>query len=110
MSEITLLVRETSDRHGRFEARLADGEIIIRASTQPFFDAARVLVARGFNSEAVLQMVRENGTESLRALLGEAAKLTVEEGGRISPRFRRWKPFDPSLRGAEPGNGPSSSA
>jgi hypothetical protein len=34
-------------------------------------------------------------TESLRATIRGAAKLTVEEGARVS-RFARWKPFSRS--------------
>jgi hypothetical protein len=33
------------------------------------------------------------GHWSLRSTIGQAAKLTVEEGQRGGPRFRKWQPF-----------------
>lgn len=69
------------------------GEPIIESSTQPFLDAARVLLARGITGPAelwdsVLPYARMRGD------IAALAELTVTEGDD-PPRFSRWKPFAP---------------
>jgi hypothetical protein len=78
-------------RHGCFEARDEQGKLLC-VSRQPFLEAARVLLALGVSPETELIMVAANGTERLKAKIGVAAKLTVEEGNR-PPYFRPWKPI-----------------
>jgi hypothetical protein len=59
----------------------------------PFFDAARELLAQGYDPSDLL-MLRQAGsdTDSLRAKLGTAASLTVKET-RYGPQLQSWKPF-----------------
>ncbi len=73
-------------------------------SRQPFLDAARLLWD-GKNGGEILVMRWPNGTESLRAPLEVAARLTVEEADRRGMRYRVWHPFHikgAALRGGEP--------
>ena len=92
--DLIILVRSLG--HGRFEARHA-GRVIVRSSRVPFFDAARCLVAEGFPPGAVLGM-RHRGSHdvTLRARLGAAAKLTVDDH---NASFANWQPFDRSQSG-----------
>jgi hypothetical protein len=77
-------------RQFRFEARLDDRLLCV--SHQPFVDAARVLIADGYDPNATLAM-RHAGSETiaLTARLGRAARFAVEEGDR-APGFVRFKP------------------
>jgi len=90
-TELVVAVSPTASP-SRFRAVLAGtGELQVESSRQPFMDAARVLIENGRDPGAVLVM-KHAGTDAvaLRARLGTAARLTVEEGDRI-PRFRCWK-------------------
>ena len=66
------------------------GRVLVRSSRQPFLDAARVLVGEGHDPGMVISM-RHGGSavDALRAKLGVAARLTVNEP---ATRFARWKP------------------
>jgi hypothetical protein len=76
-----------------YEARLDGHDYVLCVSRTPFFDAARKLIAQGYDPGITL-ILRHAGsdTESLRARLGTAASLTVEETG-YGPQLRRWKPI-----------------
>ena len=78
---------------GRYQARLYDDDRVLCVSRTPFFDAARELVAIGYdpNTELTLRHAGSNA-DSLSARLGTAASLTVEET-KCGPQFRRWKPI-----------------
>jgi hypothetical protein len=103
---------------GLFAARL-DGRLLVASSRQPFLDAARILLAgiradhdrgrgdhhgdhdRGDHDRGrgdadhsidIIVMRHGSGTESLRARLEVAARLTIEESDRRPPRFKRWRP------------------
>jgi hypothetical protein len=93
-----------------YRARLGSptGEIIIESSTQPFFHAARVLVARGIIGgtevwDNVLPYARMRG--DITAL----AKLTVEEGDG-PPRYRRRQPFASGRVGSKTSESPKKVA
>jgi hypothetical protein len=76
--------------HGCFAVRHA-GRVIVTASPTPFCEAARILLAEGFPVGAVLGMRHQGADDiALRAKLGAAAKLTVDEHHN---RFTKWKPF-----------------
>jgi hypothetical protein len=76
---------------GRYQATL-DGETLC-ISRQPFFTAARTLVARGFLADALLVMRwRGSFADALRGKLGEVAQLTVIENDRTGPASRRYTP------------------
>jgi hypothetical protein len=79
-------------RPGHFRAQLGHRELV--TSRQPFLDSARVLLGEGCDPATVLVMRHAGSkTNSLRATIGTAAKLTVAEGELDPPRFRAWKPF-----------------
>jgi hypothetical protein len=92
---------------GHFQAKLQHtDEVLVQNSRQPFLDGARVLVLRGYDP-GVLLVMKHLGSDlvALRAPLGKAAKLTVEEG----PHGPRFVPFrtGPKTRVAAPPIAPS---
>jgi hypothetical protein len=95
---------------GHFQARLQQSnEILVKNSRQPFLDAARVLMEKGADPNALLVM-KHSGSDSvaLRAPLAKAAKLTVEEGPH-GPRFVAFR-TGPKTRVAAPPIAPSPGA
>lgn len=81
------------NRHGRYRAELADGTVLC-LSRQPFLDAARVLITAGFHPDTVLVGWRKGEAYwALKAALGKAARLTVDETRTC---FARWKAFSSS--------------
>jgi hypothetical protein len=102
-----ILVSPIRTSPGRFQARLeSTDELLVGSSRQPFVDAARVLVGKGYNPASTLEM-RHAGSDTvaLRAPLGKAAKLTVEEGPH-GPRFVSFR-TNPKTRVAAPPIAPS---
>jgi hypothetical protein len=91
--EITLIVASTLRRNGRYVAHLGEKGQPLCVSTKPFLDAARRLIALGFGPGISLVM-RHSGSDTvcLRATIGTAAALTVEDT-QYGPRFRPWKPI-----------------
>jgi hypothetical protein len=106
IASLAIVIMETKQRNGRFEARLDGDDHVLCVSRTPFFDAARELVANGYDPNLTLIM-RHAGSEadSLRAKLGTAASLTVEETDYGS-KLRRWKPF--STLAVAPRNAPAN--
>ena len=81
-----------ADRRGNYTAALAGRDLC--TSRQPFLDAARVLLSEGLAPETTLVMRwAASGTESLRAPVRVAAKLTVKEPDRGRAYFAKWEPF-----------------
>jgi len=79
-------------RRGYFDASTADGPLV-RASRQPFFDAARRLIDLGYDSATVLVMRHAGSdTDCLTAQIGAAAKVSVKED-RNGPRFVPYEPI-----------------
>jgi hypothetical protein len=96
------LVVAPVERPGHFRAQLDHRELV--TSRQPFLDSARVLLGEGRDPTTVLVMRHAGSqTESLRATIGAAAKVTVAEGELDPPRLRAWKPF--VSREGSPGTG-----
>lgn len=92
-SASTLTIIVTPAPTGRYQSRLDGDDRVLCISGTPFFDAARKLVAQGHDYDTILLLRHEGSeTECLRAKLGMAASLTVEETG-YGPQLRRWKPF-----------------
>ncbi len=88
------------DRAGMYEAR-HEGRLLCRSAT-PFLDGARCLIARGFDPNETLAMLRTGKSEAdLTGKLGEAAQLTVHEGRR-QPRFVKYRPTVPTGQDSEP--------
>jgi hypothetical protein len=80
-------------RRGYFDATMADGRALVRASRQPFLDAARRLIDLGYDTATVLVM-RHGGSDAdcLTAQIGTAAKLRAKED-RNGPRFVPYEPI-----------------
>jgi hypothetical protein len=95
------IILESVNRRGRSSASLPDGTVLVGSSRQPFLDAARVLIAAGYDPDSWLEGWRPGATAfALRARLGIAAGLTVDETRTV---FAPWKPFSlsavaPSIR------------
>jgi hypothetical protein len=82
------------NRRGRSSASLPEGLVLVDSSRQPFLDAARVLIAAGYDPDSWLEGWRPGATAfALRARLGIAAGLTVDE---TKTGFAKWKPFSSS--------------
>jgi hypothetical protein len=81
-------------RPGAYSAHV-DGRVVCR-SRQPLLDAARHLLAAGHDpaTPLVLRHARSD-IDCLRATIGIAAKLTVEESAH-GPVFRRHRTASPS--------------
>jgi hypothetical protein len=90
MIVLTVKVTGHGTRGPLFEGTV-DGQVIVTGTMQPFFSAARVLLERGASPDDVLIMRHAGSSvDALRAKIGVAAKLTVDESGGQRPRFRTW--------------------
>jgi hypothetical protein len=92
---------EPVGRHGQFRATF-DGRVIVPASSTPFLDAARVLIAEGFSPRATLQMFHLGAAEAaLTGPLWAAARLDVKDAKFVKhrPRAEGSAKADPSLTG-----------
>jgi hypothetical protein len=85
------IVLEAINRRGRSSATLPDGTVLVASSRQPLLDAARVLIAAGYDPGCCLEGFRAGAkTFALRARLGIAAGLVVDETRTV---FAKWNPF-----------------
>ena len=104
-----LWIEETAKRHGTFDGWVDGFDQVVAASQTPFLSAARVLLQRGVDPETVLQMRhKKTRTDSLRAKVGVAAKLTVTTDTAGPLRFRLFEPW-PASGVAEPDEAPQAS-
>jgi hypothetical protein len=87
---IPVIVTAALGRAGAFTARVDGAELC--TSRKPLLDAARRLIELGYNPGSFVEMWHAGADHfSLRARLGDAAKLTVDEhNGTV---FGPWKPF-----------------
>jgi hypothetical protein len=78
----------------RFDAYL-DSELIVGPTRQPWYDAARALLARGYPPDALLTMRHEKGAQDsfVPRPIGALAELTVEESDRSGLRVRKYRSF-----------------
>ncbi len=93
LTSLTVVITPAPRGAGRFEVRLDGDDRLLCVSRTPFFDAARELVAAGYDPN-ILLILRYSGSEvdCLRARLGMAASLSVEETD-YGPKLRGWKPM-----------------
>jgi hypothetical protein len=75
-----------------------DGEVIVTSSRVPECDAARVLLARGVTGSLAI-VGADTGKHRTTLNIEAAAKLTVAESRRHSPRFVKWKPYATGAEG-----------
>jgi hypothetical protein len=108
-----IIVIVTPAASGLFSAAF-EGRRIIRVSRQPLLNSARILIAAGYDPAAII-CIRHHSSDgnALRARLGIAARLTVDEHNGTA--FACWKPFparrsrhgsrrrEEPVRGASPG-------
>jgi hypothetical protein len=87
-----------STRGQLFDGKV-DGRTVVKRSTTPFCDAARVLLAEGIKPDTVLVM-RHAGSlaDALRSTVGAAAGLTVADDKGGKPIFTKWSPYDARCR------------
>lgn len=101
-----IYVEELPPYRGLFRAWLdgPDGEILVQASRQPFFDSARVLQSRGISGR--LEMWDDIGRSEPRMAghIEELAKLTIKEGRTEGIKIARWNALPPGL-GSSPAAG-----
>jgi hypothetical protein len=78
---------------GRYEAHDTAGNLIVSDVREPFFESARVLLARGLDSDTLLLMARSTTPDriDMRARLGRAADLTVQNSSTGTPSIRRHR-------------------
>jgi len=102
-NQVNIIVTPSS-RAGHFDAHLEHHNSLLVTSRSPFLDSARHLVDAGFDPDAVLIM-RHDGADhdALRARLGTAAGLTVEESAH-GPIFRSFRNAPQSAVAAPPSN------
>jgi len=83
-----------STRGQLFDGKV-DGRCVVKRSTTPFCDAARMLLAEGANP-ATRFIMRHEGSphDALRSTVGAAAGLTVADDNGGKPIFRKWSPYD----------------
>src|SRR5262245_44350954 len=92
-STLTVIVCPAQRRPDSYEARLEGDDRILCVSSTPFCDSARQLIAEGYDSRVIFVFRHASSDEDcLRANLGTAASLTVEET-KYGPRLRVWKPM-----------------
>jgi hypothetical protein len=77
-------------------------EPLTRPTRQPFFDAARALLALGYPPETIIT-ARHCGSSivAMRGVIGELAEWTVKERDSGGLRRERWSPYDGA--GSSPG-------
>jgi hypothetical protein len=81
------------ESQGRYDV-WHNGELICRENRTPFLAAARVLLQRGADPDAILEKVRRGSDQvDMRAPIGKAAGLSVWEGDLL-PRFAPYVPDD----------------
>lgn len=87
-------VRETDDRHGRFEILLPDDGVTLPASRTPLLAAARYLLGEAANPSAVVEMRHASRPDAVAAFgkVGALAKLDVREDQTSGPNFCKWRP------------------
>jgi hypothetical protein len=86
--QLIIIVTPAAGRPGAFAARLEGDSTVLVVSRAPFLAGARKLIAAGYPPDAVFMMLREGAKGfDLKARLGKAAKLTVEESAH-GPVFR----------------------
>lgn len=88
-AQLSIFVAPTSGKSGYFDAWGADCSTFVCTSRSPFLNAAQVLICAGFPPDSPFEMRRVGSAGvALRARLGTAAGLAIEEGAH-GPTFRK---------------------
>jgi hypothetical protein len=89
---VRILIKCTGQN--RYCAWLPQGFKLVSSSRQPLLDSARVLLDLGYLPDIWVEMWRPGAAQfAMRAVLGVAAQLTVDETRTI---FAPWRPFPSS--------------
>ncbi len=101
-ASLVLIVAPVPALPGFFTARLAGDDRLLARSRTPLFDAARALLAAGFDPTTRLTMLHAGSAiTSLSATIATAARFIVEEGPH-GPKLRRFQTASQSGVGAVP--------
>jgi hypothetical protein len=97
----TIIVSPKRDRDARaaptiYDARLIGDAGILCSSEAPLVNAARILLKseQAMPNDTITMRHKGSDTVALRAKVGRAAMLSVEDGDRRPIQFVRWKPLD----------------
>jgi len=83
-----------STRGQLFDGRVGD-RVLVRRSTTPFCDAARILLAEDIDPDIILVMRHHNSpADALRSTVAVAAGLTAVDDNGGKPIVRKWEPYD----------------
>jgi hypothetical protein len=104
--QLTLVPTTLTGKGQRYAAMLGDRELC--RSRQPFYEAARVLMAEGAAYSTMLE-ARHQGSDTvaMRMWVGYAAERSVTELASGGMRLVRWEPRT-GAQDAPPGNGEAS--
>jgi hypothetical protein len=69
---------------------IIDGDLLLKASKNPEFEACRALVAKGLAGKLTTY---RDGRPAMTLDIEKAAKVTVRETKALGPRFARYLPF-----------------
>jgi hypothetical protein len=93
LKPIVLVIAEV-DRRGRYDGSV-DGVTVVSNVREPFFSAARKLIAQGLDPCSPYVMRRTtDGPNAMVSTLGVAARLTVSESDAHGPRIVPYVPHD----------------
>jgi hypothetical protein len=96
-TKVMITVTPTASGRDLYDVCLESGRPVVKASRQPFLDAARALLNCGADPAMTLEMWHDGALHyAMRAPLSHAAKLAVEErirGGK-PPRFVPYRAFN----------------
>jgi hypothetical protein len=88
MTTIAIIVTPIASSPGWYRANLPNGDLLVAFSRAPFLDAARRLIELGYPPEGrVVMRHAGSAVDSLRAMIGDAAALTVTTASNGRPVF-----------------------
>jgi hypothetical protein len=73
-------------------ARCQAGNTAVKYQMLDILAAARTLLAEGMDPATPIQMLRANGSRSIKTTIGAAAGLAIAENEQHGPRFVRYRP------------------
>jgi hypothetical protein len=87
-------ITATPKGRGRFTAtRDADGAVLVKSSSTPFFAAARALMGQCDPFATLAMRHRGSPHVAMTGIVSLAAKLTVRDNSGGTPTFAQWSPL-----------------
>ena len=68
------------------------GAVLIDGTWNPELETCRALLARGIVGRLEVWRFGKSHADMVVPDIAKAAKWTIEENGKVGPRFMRWKP------------------